>query len=288
MPLQKAWPGWMEAVWCDDDGTLFGWYHTEPDRIYENSTLTAPRIGAVVSFDGGQNFFDLGIVLESGDPLDENAQNGYFAGGNGDFSVILDRERKYFYFFFGNYGGPAENQGVAVARMAFEDRFVPVDRVQKYYAGEWNEPGLGGRLTPIFTVRRPWQSKAPDALWGPSVHWNTYLNSYVMLLNHARGQPGWSQAGIFISFATDLTQPETWKEPTQILDNSDFPGWYYFYPQVMGLGEGETDTLAGQNARLYVGGISRWEIEFSLNTVEPVEPVNDGETPPEETPPEEG
>ena len=66
---------------------------------------------------------DLGTVLEARpNTLKPEAQNGYFAGGHGDFSVILDQEQRYFYFLFDNYSGPLEHQGVAVARMAFEDR----------------------------------------------------------------------------------------------------------------------------------------------------------------------
>ncbi len=274
----EACPHWMESVWTDVDGTLFGWYHAEPVGLFEDSTMTAPKIGAVISIDGGQTILDLGVVLESGDPLDPGAQNGYFAGGHGDFSVVLDRERKFFYFFFDNYGGPAASQGVAAARMAFEDLIDPVGKVRKYYKGEWNEPGLGGRVTPIFPVKRAWQLSDPDAFWGPALHWNTYLKCFVMLLNHAQGSPGWAQEGVYVSFATDLSKPDTWLAPARILDKSSFSGWYFFYPQVMGLGPSGTDTLAGQTARLYVGGVSKWEIDFSVKAPEPVIEVD----PPEE------
>jgi hypothetical protein len=262
-PSLYAMPHWLESVNVDDEGTVWGWYHCEPIGLVESSTLTAPKIGAVVSFDGGHTLSDLGNVLESGDPVDPTAQNGYFAGGHGDCSVILDQDKKFYYFLFDNYGGEAESQGVVVARMAYEDRFNPVGRVFKYYNGEWNEAGLGGRVTPIFPVRRAWGFKDPDAFWGPAVHWNTYLNCYVMLLNRAQGEPGWAQEGVYISYATDLGRPETWTTPVKLLDKSEFPAWYFFYPQVMGLEAGGTDTLAGQTARLFVGGISKWEIEFS-------------------------
>jgi len=255
-------PHWIEAVWTDDDGTLWGWYHAEPIGLFDSPTLTAPHIGAVVSFDGGATIYDLGVVLETGYPLDPTAQNGYFGGGHGDCSVILDQERKYFYFLFDNYSGPDAEQGVVIARMAFEDRFNPVGKVYKYHNGAWRAPGIGGKVTPIFPVKVPWGASAPDALWGPSIHWNTYLQCYVMLMNHAQGQPGWAQAGVYVSFCYDLSRPEAWSEPLKLLDRAEFPGWYFFYPQVMGFGPGGTDTLAGQTARLYVGGISRWEIEF--------------------------
>jgi hypothetical protein len=35
-----------------------------------------------------------------------------------------------------------------------------------------------------------------------------------------------------------------------------------YYPQVIGLREGETDSLAGSIARLYIHGISNWELLF--------------------------
>ena len=258
----NAWPHWMESVWPEDNGALWGWYHAEPVGLFATSTLTAPKIGAVMSLDGGKTLRDIGVILESGDPLAPWAENGYFAGGHGDFSVILDRERTYFYFLFDNYGGSAESQGVCIARMAFEDRANPVGKVWKYYNGQWQEAGRGGRVTPIFPVNRRWQSRDPDAFWGPSIHWNTYLNCHVMLLNHASGEPGWSQEGVYVSFSSDLSRPESWTPPRKILDKSQFPGWYFFYPQVMGLEPGGTDRRAGQTARLYVGGISKWEIDF--------------------------
>jgi hypothetical protein len=83
-------PLWMEATWLDDDGTLFGWYHHEPGGLCGGNGLTAPKIGAAVSYDNGRSFQDLGFILESGDPLDCGSQNGFFAGGHGDFSVVVD------------------------------------------------------------------------------------------------------------------------------------------------------------------------------------------------------
>ncbi len=271
VPLEtvNAAPHWLESVWPDDNGLLYGWYHIEPIGLVPESTLTAPKMGAVVSTDGGATLRDLGILLESGDALDPSARNGYFVGGHGDGTVIHDRSRTYFYFFFGNYGGAAESQGVCVARMAYEDRANPAGKVWKYYNGAWREAGRGGRVTPIFPVRRPWANSDPDAFWGPSVHWNTYLNCFVMLLNHAAGEPGWSQEGVYVSFGADLSRPETWTPPRKVLDRSEFPGWYFFYPQVMGLESGGTDRRAGQVARLYVGGISKWEIEFVAPAIAP-------------------
>ena len=260
----NQWPMWIEATWVDPtSGYIYAWYHAEHFGICPGgSRLSAPQIGAAVSWDGGDSFYDLGTILSSGDPINCASQNGYFAGGNGDFSVILDRERKYFYFLFTNYAGPTASQGVSIARMAFEFRAYPQGMVWKYYQGWWGEPGVGGHETPIFPAKVSWQKANTNSMWGPSVHWNTYLNSYVVLLNHSCCTSGFPQEGIYASFSSDLSDPSSWAKPVKILQDG---GWY---PQVLGTGPQGTDRQAGRVTRLYIYGHSHWEIVF----LKPAEP----------------
>ena len=249
---------WIEATWVDKDGTVFAWYHHEPGIVCgEEAPMTAPKIGALVSYDDGSSFFDLGIVLEAGAPPDCNAQNGYFAGGHGDFSVILDRERQYFYFLFSNYAGEAAEQGVAIARMPFESRKQPVGNVWKFFDTGWDEPGQGGRVTPIFPATTSWVDPDTDAFWGPAIHWNKYLSKWVMLMNRICCRPGWPQEGVYLTFSDDLTNPRSWSDPKKLLDGVSW------YPQVIGLGAGESDKEAGQRPLLFVGGSSKWELVFN-------------------------
>jgi hypothetical protein len=262
--LKDRKPVWVEAAWMDEDGILFAWYHHEPEGLCrDRSPLTAPEIGAAVSFDGGRTLDDLGIVLQSGDPPNCDAQNGYFAGGHGDFSVVPDRDRRYFYFIFTNYGGMPDEQGVAVARMAFDDRFGPAGAVWKFRDGAWNEPGLGGRVTAMYPARKLWEFADADSFWGPSAHWNTYLRKYVLLMNHACCHTGWFQEGIYVSYVSDPGDPSTWSAPAKLLDGENIGFRAGFYPQVLGLEQGETDSVSGWYARLYIQGISMWEIIFS-------------------------
>jgi hypothetical protein len=254
----------VESAWQDRDGILFVWYHHEPLGLCgDNSILTAPEIGAAVSFDGGRTLQDLGIILKSGEALNCQAHNGYFAGGHGDFSVVPDPFRRYFYFIFSNYSGGTDEQGIVVARMAYEDRFGPVGAVWKFRDGSWNEPGLGGRVTAVYPATKSWEFEDANAFWGPSVHWNTYLRKYVVLMNHACCEKGWLQEGIYVSFISRLSDPNTWGQPTKLLDGENIGFRAGFYPQVMGLGKGETDSVSGWSARLYIQGISKWEIIFS-------------------------
>jgi hypothetical protein len=250
-------PVWIESAWLDGDGTVYAWYHYEHLGACPN--LSIPKIGALVSYDGGSSFQDLGFVLTAPEPPDCSAKNGYFAGGHGDFSVIVDREQRYFYFLYGNYGGPLEEQGVSIARLAMGDRFAPAGAVWKYFQGQWSEPGLGGRGTPIFPAQVSWTEETTDAFWGPSIHWNTYLNRYVVLMNRSCCWADWPQEGIYLSTNVDLENPAGWTRPERVLDEGFDPGWY---PQVIGLEPGSSDTLAGKVVRLFVRGSSHWELEF--------------------------
>ncbi|RPJ43129.1 MAG: hypothetical protein EHM21_11940 [Chloroflexi bacterium] len=258
---------WIEAVHADPDGTLYGWYHNEPahytlipEEIQKGRQyrLTAPFIGALVSYDNGENWDDLGLVL-TGSPESMNIEspNFWFAGGNGDFSVILDQKREYFYFLIGTYYKDVSQQGISLARMRYADRGCPVGKVMKWRDGGWQAPGLNGKVSPVIPVRSSWYSPEPDTFWGPSVHWNSHIRQYVILLNRAI-DPRWKQEGIYISFTPDLTDPSSWSEPLKILDEK---GWY---PQVVGDPASQgTDREAGEQARLFIHGESKYFIRFS-------------------------
>jgi len=247
-------PMWIEAVWPDEDGTLYAWYHHE--RWTCKSGLASPVIGALVSRDGGKTFDDLGIVLESGYAADCNASNGFFSSGHGDFTVLLDNSRQYFYFYFTNYSGPSESQGIAVARMNFSARARPLGQVWKYFSHSWTEPGLKGRVSAILPASASWSRPDTDSYWGPSIHWNTNLQQFVMLLNRSCCSPGWPQEGIYISYNPDLSIPENWTAPEKLLD-AERARWY---PQVIGIGPAGTDRRAGRISRFYMGGDSDFEL----------------------------
>jgi hypothetical protein len=254
---------WIESTHKDEDGTLYGWYHREPGKVCPNTYQTAPNIGAAVSDDNGLNWRDLGIVLTApDDSVCCRTANKYFAGGNGDFSVILDREKRYFYFFISTYNRDPKEQGVSVARMPYDDRKDPVGKVLKWHKGRWSEAGLGGHVTPIFPVAIDWHRPNANALWGPSIHYNTYLNQYVILLNLAKNKH-WAQEGIYITFNGELANPRGWTEPVKIVDAAELMASKW-YPQVMGIDRAarETDKLAGKVARLLVAGKSKWELVF--------------------------
>ena len=266
---------WMEGVVADTSGTWYGYYHNEiPADQCGRSDRLIPRIGAARSVDFGVTWEDLGIILEAppGNIVCDSP-NEYFLGGVGDLSVMLDRESKYLYIFFSQYSGAAEAQGVAVARMQWAARDEPVGQVDVWTDGLWLPPRplfgpddeathLGWEYqagTPLVMPAHPWhRDDSVDAFWGPSVHWNTFLERYVMLLNRTKDN-AFTQEGIYVSFSTTLDDPNAWSVPERILEGGNW------YPQVMGLARGTgSDKEAGDRARFFMSGSSDYVITFSF------------------------
>ena len=104
----------------------------------------------------------------------------------------------------------------------------------KWYEGDFSEPGLGGKETPIAGLRsRPGGN--------PSVHYNTYLKKWVMVWH------GWDPPVIYIATSIDLIE---WDEPHLLVESA--VGGRAWYPTVIG----ETDREAGKKARLYYADIA--------------------------------
>jgi hypothetical protein len=252
---------WIEAVHKSPGGRLYMWYHHEPKGLFGGYLvgLTAPKIGQMVSDDDGLHWRDQGAVIEA--PPDslvtDTTCNRYFGGGHGDFSAIADHEGRFMYFFVSSYHKDAAKQGVTLARMRTADLDEPVGKVRFWRDGGWNQPALGGEATPLFPAESDWHSEDASAYWGPSVHWNTALQRYVLLMNKTKSG-NWEQDGVHIAIGARLDDPSSWSAPREILDT---PDWY---PQVIGASRGgrETDRLADRTARLFVKGKSSWILEF--------------------------
>jgi hypothetical protein len=266
------WPGegvWMEATIADVDGRLYGYYHNEHSAtVCPGSGKVIPRIGAARSDDHGLTWRSLGLILEAPPGSHDCVTNDmYFVGGVGDFSVQLDPESRDLYIFFSQYS--RRSQGVGVARLAWADRDNPLGKIMVFANGVWlparGFPLPNGRVRwvypsalPIFPAKEPWNDEDTDvdAFWGPAVHWNVYLEQYVMLLNHAM-DTNWRQEGIYVSFNRRLDDPAGWSQPVKIVSGGRW------YPQVMGIEAGAgTDKVAGRWARFFMGGASEHLIQF--------------------------
>jgi hypothetical protein len=272
----EPWPGggvWMEAVVPDVDGTWYGYYHNEmpADAVCPGSNKVIPRIGAARSRDRGQTWEQLGIVLEApAGAFTCNTTNVFFVNGVGDFSVQLDPDSRDLYFFLSQYERSTTQQGVAVGRLAWADRDDPAGKLMLWRSRIWvpaaREVTQGDDLawvygtgSSLFYAADGWHDdgSTTDEFWGPSVHWNSYLQMYVMLLNRAKNTR-YDQEGIYISFAPRLDDPRLWSPPVKILHGGSW------YPQVISEDDGVgTDKVAGEWARFFMAGTSQYLIHFT-------------------------
>ena len=262
---------WIESIVPDESGAWYGYYHHEqpafscnrPDRFI-------PQIGALRSTDRGATWEDLGIIVEGAPDSEACAStNSFVIGGVGDVAAVLSPDRRDLFLFISQYSKVPSDQGVAMGRLAWADRDAPRGRVAIWRDGAWLPPRRVASETapdawtyasgtPLAPVTKPWHDRhvVADAFWGPSVHWNRYLERYVMLLNRTRDEH-FNNEGIYVSYARRLDDPRGWSTPRKIMHGG---GWY---PQVAGL-EPTTgsDKEAGQRARFFVTGRSERYIEF--------------------------
>jgi hypothetical protein len=257
---------WMEAIVPDASGAWYGYYHHErPADLCNRPDRQLPRIGAMRSIDQGRTWEDLGIVLDAppgGEACD--SANRFVLGGVGDVTAALDPSGQDLFLYFSQYSRGVD-QGVAVARLAWADRDAPVGKVSVWNRGAWlpaseTETGFAYSAgTPLVAASKPFHDRSAtnDVFWGPSIHWNTYLEQYVMLLNRAKDDQ-FGQEGIYVSFSPTVADPATWSAPVKIKSGGEW------YPQVIGDETGVgTDRTAGKRARFFMTGKSDQMIEFT-------------------------
>ena len=87
--------------------------------------------------------------------------------------------------------------------------------------------------TPLERATQPFHDGNPraDVFWGASVHWNTYLEQYVMLLNRSKDE-NFGTEGIYVSYSTSLSDPERWTAPQKLMSGGEW------YPQAVGIESG--------------------------------------------------
>lgn len=270
---------WFEAVIADDDDTWYAYFHNEvPGDVCGRPDRVVPRIGAAKSTDRGVSWRWLGTIFElPQDSLACDSANRYFLGGAGDFSAVLDSDSRYLYFFISQYPAQVGGQGVAIGRMAWAARDFPMGHMRMWNGNNWEPakiqvpdtsapPSTMSRRRFRYPVGDPIypagesvhdDDRVADTFWGPSVHWNSYLQMWVMLLNHT-DDTAFDQEGIYLSYSPSLDDPTQWSKPAKILNRTNW------YPQIVGLEPGVgTDKVAGQTMRLFVSGTSVVIISFN-------------------------
>lgn len=263
-----------------DSATGIGYLDIKwPQGLRGPDTKTAVcRIGIMQSADGGHSWKDNGIILQDLQQrliLKPHNTGINFAGGVGDPSAVANGG--YLYIFFGEYGYPTTYdsatydtatewgaQCISIARIKLEDMSNPAGKAKRWNGkGFTAEPDSTGK--PVASIQIPLAegggpASSPTAkyYWGPSVSWNNYLQSWVMLMAKAEG-PSWKGSSIYISFNKnkDLGEGDNsqkWSIPKLLLYK---PGHTIWYPSLQPLNTSNdvakkyTSVNLGKKARLF-------------------------------------
>ena len=204
---------WLEATYKASDGRLYGWYHEEPVDVCSNRTTcrrrpTVPRIGAMSSDDEGSAGAISGPSWRPRAGL-AGARRPTTSSPPASRRFLRDSRpegRSTCYFVFSSYGPAPDQQGIGLARISRGDSTRRWGSLALRGAMRAGGAGTGGRGAMLIPAMTRLASGPTQRVWGPTVHWNTYLNRYVFLLNRA-SNARWSQVGAYAAFAGNLDEP---------------------------------------------------------------------------------
>jgi len=214
---------WLMSVFRQAGDSLVAFYHAEDhwDRNMNPGGIAWKSIARTVSADDGVNWSEGEQIITSNMPRPATPT----WGGNGDHCVVWDSLNSRWVCYYQEHW---------LMMAISQDAEGRPGTWYKFYNGQFNEPGLGGRNTPI-----PGLQSIPGG--NPSVHFNTYLDRYVMVWH------SWQSLSIYFSTSSNGID---W-DPPRILEPASGVrrAWY---PTIIG----DSDTRAGKVARLYYADIA--------------------------------
>jgi hypothetical protein len=145
--------------------------------------------GLAKSTDDGRSWTDLGFFITANRPFVPGAPPRYNQYMSGQGNLVPDPLGRYYYFYFPDKLTTRAFRGshftfLSVARVRMDDLLhaafdgngpVRLPSFEKYYRGQWEEPGIGGRSTSLLNL----DSTAGD----PSAIWSSFLRRYVVIFD---------------------------------------------------------------------------------------------------------
>lgn len=210
---------WLIGVRELSDGRLAGFFHAE-SHWYPRTTqgwYAYKSIGVAYSSDKGLTWGTPELIMKYADNKPVSPQ----WSGLGDGCVIYNHLNNKYYCYYTPASGTT-----AISMATSADPDGDAGSWEKWYNGAFTQPGIGGLQTPVAGL-----SNSPGA--NPSVHWNTYLNKFIMVWH------GWN-GKLYISASDD---GEVWDDAQLLLDE----GSKTWYPVIVGT----SSVNGGQAVTLY-------------------------------------
>jgi len=182
-------------------GELLAFYHSEDHEKMEAIGNGIPgfycNVALAVSHDEGKTFEKRGPVLSSQRPKD---LQGPCDQGDGEPWVLAEPAGEYLFSYYTSHDR-ADGRGVQIclARCRMAEALNP-GAWKKFHAGGFDEPGLGGKDTPVMTSGAP----QADAVF-PQVVFAPELRQFMMTfcVNAWREAGHAERSGIYVAFSDD-------------------------------------------------------------------------------------
>ncbi len=236
----------VNAVVRTKAGELLAFYHAEDQETMKTVGNGIPgfycRVALAVSLDEGATFEKRGPVL-SGQLIKD--PNGRGDQGVGEPWVFAEPKGEFLYAYYTSHER-VDGRGVQIcmARCRLADALKP-DAWKKFHMGDFTEPGLGGKDTPVMTSGQP-QADAlfPHVVFAPSLR--QFMMTFCLNVWSEAGNA--KRSGIYVAFSDDgihwprERMQQIWNvpviarngcevawHPTYILDGEDGArGWLYY------------------------------------------------------------
>jgi hypothetical protein len=228
----KAWDNggsWLTSVYRLDGKNLLAFYHAEDHWTVPNPDYKAWK-SIAVTYSG-----DDGVTWAKGQQIitawkSRPAEPAW--GGAGDQGIVWDSANARWVCFYQELADVGEAQ---IHMAASSDPRGKPGSWFKWDGSHFSAPGLGGKGAPL------------PAFLGyeganPSIHWNTYLQQWVMIYG------GWD-GSLYITSSADLIR---WAVP-RVLVRPEQKGGHAWYPTII---SAQGDTTAGESAYLYYADIA--------------------------------
>ena len=202
------------------EGAMFGFYHAEDHEglpVIEPSGVPGyyGSIGAAVSHGGGRTWEKLGQVITSSVPKFQFSYEGQADSGADGPGLVLEKSGRYAYLYYTEHSR-VDERGIVIcmARADLSQGDPAPGAWHKYYNGEFTEPGIGGRDTPVITaeMRDDAEPMYPRVVYSPA------LQQYLMVLNvnfwrEYLDATGPEHSGVFYALSDDGIR---WSEPRRL------------------------------------------------------------------------
>ena len=206
---------WLYSVFRRGERGLIAFYHAEDHRFPlspDSKWVAYKSIARCTSDNLGLTWNRGPQILTAHRPKPEKAE----WSGLGDHCIVWDQPNQRYICIFQEDG----NLCIAISR----DPEGQPGSWKKWFAGDFTEPGLGGRATPLPAL-------ASHRGGNPSVHWNTHLCRWLIVWHRWEGD-------LWIASSEDLI---AWTAPKLLLAPSSAKGKVW-YPTLIG----NSDAQGGQ------------------------------------------